>query len=51
MKLSIGAGLIALLLSPPRRAPTFYVTAAGPGGAADYEQRLRTPAKHRARSL
>jgi hypothetical protein len=45
MKVSIGAGLIALLLAAPARAAGFYVTVAGLVGEPDYEQRFTAPAK------
>ena len=45
MKVSIGVGLMALLLAAPARAAGFYVTVAGLVGEPDYEQRFTTPAK------
>jgi hypothetical protein len=45
MKVSIGVGLMMLLLATPARAAGFYVTVAGHVGEADYEQRFTTPAK------
>jgi hypothetical protein len=45
MKVSIGVGLIALLLAAPARAAGFYVTVAGLVGEPDYEQRFTTPAR------
>jgi hypothetical protein len=45
MKVSIGVGLMALLLAAPARAERFYVTVSGLVGEPDYEQRFTTPAK------
>src|SRR5260370_1453345 len=45
MKVSIGIGLITLLLATPVRAAGFYVIVAGHVGEPDYEQRFTTPAK------
>jgi hypothetical protein len=45
MKVSIGVGLMTLLLTTPARAAGFYVVVAGHVGEPDYEQRFTTPAK------
>jgi hypothetical protein len=45
MNVSIGVGLMALLLAAPARAAGFYVTVAGLVGEPDYEQRFTRPAK------
>jgi len=45
MKVSIGVGLMTLLVATPARAAGYYVTVAGLVGEPDYEQRFTTPAK------
>ncbi len=45
MTRALGVGLLALLLTMPAHAASFYVTVAGLVGEADYEQRFTTPAK------